>query len=290
MSKRKLSTQEKNNKLTEQLSLLQQYAGMFDAGSINMALPMATQVRVLFHQTERSNSLLTQLELDNKFKVWHSPNDSFSPDNLIPSWDLLMMSVGPEGASYSPLGSKGLFNNRRDNFNNVIPELFLPIELWWNQIVFSKQGKNISRKDIVTFIANKDGGAHVDLQKWELDNYKEAQILGFYDQDGNYPNGNPLYAAMRQIVEEILVSFEVFQARHTKEIPVFQHRIQFLDLSKDKNKIHLYFVRVNNINDKLKDSKTYQTKGFALKLYANKNWSFIEDSKVISDISIYEVK
>ncbi|MHA7983839.1 hypothetical protein [Leuconostoc mesenteroides] len=106
MSKQKLSIQEKNNKLDVQLDLLRHYAKMFDSGVTDMALPMATQVRVLIHQTHNSNSLLNQLDLINKFKAWHSPNSSFSPNNLLPSWDLLMMSIGAEGASYMPLGSK----------------------------------------------------------------------------------------------------------------------------------------------------------------------------------------
>ncbi|MCT0475888.1 hypothetical protein EFK98_10925 [Lactococcus cremoris] len=132
---------------------------------IHMALPMATQVRVLIHQTDKSNSLLHQLDLDNKLKLWHSPNSSFSPHNLLTTWDLLIMSIGSEGASYLPLGSKEVFNRSRDDSNNIRPEIFLHLELWWNQTVFSQQSDYVSRKDIVQFIANKDVGAHVDEEK-----------------------------------------------------------------------------------------------------------------------------
>ena len=72
----------------------------------------------------------------------------------------------------------------------------------WNQTVFSQGSDYVSRKDIVCFIANKDGGAHVDKEKWPIDKYKESQLLGFYNQNGDSPDGNPLYAAMRQIAEE----------------------------------------------------------------------------------------
>lgn len=73
-----------------------------------------------------------------------------------------------EGASYLPLGSKGVFNRRRDDDNNVMPEIFFPLELWWNQTVFSQGSDYVSRKDIVQFIANKDVGAHVDEEKWPI--------------------------------------------------------------------------------------------------------------------------
>ena len=65
----KWSTKENNDKLKVQLELLRSYTEHFDSGMIHMALPMATQVRVLIHQTDKSNSLLHQLDLDNKPKL-----------------------------------------------------------------------------------------------------------------------------------------------------------------------------------------------------------------------------
>ena len=40
--------------------------------------------------------------------------------------------------------------------------------LYYLQTVFSQQSDYVSRKDIVQFIANKDGGAHVDEEKWPI--------------------------------------------------------------------------------------------------------------------------
>ncbi|QXC53936.1 hypothetical protein [Leuconostoc mesenteroides] len=290
MSKQKLSIQEKNNKLDVQLDLLRHYAKMFDSGVTDMALPMATQVRVLIHQTHNSNSLLNQLDLINKFKAWHSPNSSFSPNNLLPSWDLLMMSIGAEGASYMPLGSKEVFNNRRDSSDKILSEVFCPVELWWQQIVFAQQSEYISRRDIVLFIANKDGGSHVDEKKDPIDDFKKSQLLGFYDQNGNYPNGNPLYSAMRQIVEELLVSFEVFKTHNTLTTPGLKQKIEFLDLSENENKRHLYFNFLRDISDKSKGQNSFQIREFTFKYYGNSNWSFLEKSKPSKDIPIIEVK
>ncbi|MBN6048714.1 hypothetical protein [Lactobacillus helveticus] len=97
MSRQKRSIKENNDKLKVQLDLLRIFAEQFDSGMIHMALPMATQVRALMHQTNNSSSLLHQLDLENKLKLWHSPNSSFSPHNLLTTWDLLIMSIGSEG-------------------------------------------------------------------------------------------------------------------------------------------------------------------------------------------------
>jgi len=294
MSRQKRSIKENNDKLKVQLELLRSYAGQFDSGMIHMALPMATQVRVLIHQTDQSNSLLHQLDLDNKLKLWHSPNSSFSPHNLLTTWDLLKMSIGSEGASYLPLGSKEVFNRSRDDSNNIRPEIFLPLELWWNQTVFSQQSDYISRKDIVQFIANKDGGAHVDEKKWPIDNYKESQLLGFYNQNGDSPDGNPLYAAMRQIAEEILVSFEVFESSPIRVIPSFKQEVEFFDLSKHESNKHLYFNFLRDRSYKSNDQSSFQIKDFSFKYYDydKNNWSFIDKSEPIigKECSIIEVK
>ncbi len=51
MSRQKRSIKENNDKLKVQLELLRSYTEHFDSGMIHMALPMATQVSVLIHQT-----------------------------------------------------------------------------------------------------------------------------------------------------------------------------------------------------------------------------------------------
>lgn len=52
MSRQKRSIKENNDKLKVQLELLRSYTEHFDSGMIHMALPIATQFRVLIHQTD----------------------------------------------------------------------------------------------------------------------------------------------------------------------------------------------------------------------------------------------
>ena len=56
----KWSTKENNDKLKVQLEPLRSYTEHFDSGMIHRALPMATQVRVLIHQTDKSNLLTSE--------------------------------------------------------------------------------------------------------------------------------------------------------------------------------------------------------------------------------------
>ena len=56
----KRSIKEKNDKLKVQLDLLRSYTEHFDSRMIHRALPMATQVHVLIHQTDKSNLLTSE--------------------------------------------------------------------------------------------------------------------------------------------------------------------------------------------------------------------------------------
>ena len=56
----KRSIKENNDKLKVQLELLRSYTEHFDSGMIHRALPMATQVRVFIHQTDKSNLLTSE--------------------------------------------------------------------------------------------------------------------------------------------------------------------------------------------------------------------------------------
>lgn len=155
--KRRISNTEKFSKLNQQMSLLKSFAKNFDEGQTDMALPMSTTVRLLFHNTYNSHALLNQLGMDTKIKFWHSPRDSFSTTNLLPTWDLLVLEykhIGNSGkGTYKPLGSLETFYKSSDTNGQKIPEIILPFEYWWNTIVFRVDQIVLSRKDIVLFIA-----------------------------------------------------------------------------------------------------------------------------------------
>lgn len=289
----KLTNREKQEKFLIQLSLLRSYVEMFDSGNKNMALPMATQIRVLLHETNQSHSLLKQLDLQKKVKFWNSPLGRFNPDNMIPTWDLLVQSFGNTQNKYQPMGSKQRFNKNYDDSKRQIPEMFFPFEIWWNMIVFSNSQLTLTRREVVLFLANKDGGAHIDASVSPISGFKRTDILGWTDKYKNFPEGNPIYLAMRQIVEEFLVSLEIYKTNFQRVIPSFQGKIQFRRAELEKQACYFTFM-INengtpNDTSRVDKKKIIQTSGWKLKLYDNPKWSFLDDSELGKIITILEV-
>lgn len=73
-------------------------------------------------------------------------------------------------------------------------------------------------------MANKDGGAHIDASVSPISGFKRTDILGWTDKYKNFPEGNPIYLAIRQIVEEFLVSLEIYNTNFQRVIPSFQEK------------------------------------------------------------------
>lgn len=292
--KRAKNNSELINSLNTSLNLLKTFSKNFDIGDISMALPMATQARVLLHQTSKSQSLFHQLSLDNIIKMWDSSQSSFTPANLLTSFSLLKVSInGKDKNEYLPLGSRNQFNKNIDMDGNIIPEFFFPLENWWNMIVFSDNNIHLTRRDIIIYIANKDGGTHVDKYIYDTDDFKNASILRWLDQFENAPSGNPLYLTMRQIIEEILISYEVHNTSYNSILPAYKGKIQFRKLEADNPAIYSTFI-VNpdgsqNDTSSVSSNLIFQTSPWKLKHFNKPNWTFIDDDEFNNTIEILEV-
>ncbi len=133
--------------LSDHLSFIEKSANEFDRGDTSEVLRIATSLRVIFHQTAKSVALLEHLN----------------------AWDIMLLTA------YTDL--KGLkedvpaapilqFDNpftclymNEDQSNDE----YVTVKEWWNEDpVTAGLGEWITRKDIVMWVANKDGGAHVD--------------------------------------------------------------------------------------------------------------------------------
>ncbi|MFF2341689.1 hypothetical protein [Bacillus mycoides] len=183
----------------EQLNFIESSAKLFDEGNESEAKRIATHLRVLFHNTNSSHSLIHQLNRTGSFPFWSSAG-LYTPANLVSSWTLLSLVVNNQGLVYAPLATD-------------VPQrtFFCTYEDWWNEIIFDDKKNVFSRKDIVFFVANQDGGAHVDPTL----NAKYAELikhnsLGWTDTNGNPANNNPAYNAIRQMAYELFVSQNYF--------------------------------------------------------------------------------
>lgn len=194
----RLNDNELSEHWKEQINFIKTSIKSYDDGNESEAKRIATNLRIMFHETGTSHSLIKQLNLNKKLLLWSS-GVLYTPSNLLSSWTLLELIIEENGLHYNPVGM-----NRARTF-------YLSYEDWWNEVIFDDKNNVFTRKDIVTFVTNKDGGAHVDKVLGE----KYAKIvkynsLGMTFGDGNPVINNPLYSAIRQIALEVIVSQEMY--------------------------------------------------------------------------------
>lgn len=195
MSKYKLSNQELQEHWDNQIRFIQKSIKEFDNGDEKEAQRLATHLRILFHETSNSKSIFSQLKPQITF---YSSGDLYTPSNLLSSWTLLEMIINSNGIKYAA------------KLNDSYRSFFLMFNDWWREIIFDDKKNKFTRKDIVTFVANQDGGAHVDS---ELDGIYAAltkmNSLGWVDHNGKVPLNNPAYQAIRVIAHEVLCSINI---------------------------------------------------------------------------------
>lgn len=180
--------------LEDHLGFLRRSAEEFDGGHKSEAKRLAVSLRVLFHATAQSHSLLSQLNrLSGKFISTSIPYD---PKNGLSHCGLIMTAMSTTHAEYvAPL----------DDF---IFQRWLSFPEWWEEIVFVDNKKNtLSRKTLVLSIANQDGGAHVDPKLTDVyARLSRQNSLGWILTTGEDMPAieSPERAAIRQIAHETL--------------------------------------------------------------------------------------
>jgi hypothetical protein len=183
----------------EQLRFIEKSAQLYDAGDHPEAKRIATALRVLFHETRNSKSLLFQLGFD-VLQFHDSTGGGILPGNMLTECPLLLMGIGGSGRDYEPMLENG----------PPLPPTLLSMKAWWNQVVFvDDQKRSFSRSDIVRSVADQDGGVHVDPAL--EDGYRRlsrenslAWTVG--SPAGKRPAQNPVPAALRQLAHEVLKS------------------------------------------------------------------------------------
>lgn len=187
--------------LLEQLDFLELSCKSFDNGYLHEAKRLATTLRVILHDTNQSHSLLGQLGIKSKIGFYDTCLD-FNPKNMLSHNGILRVHLSGRDAVYeAPLDDNPLGMNHSK-----------PFEDWWNKLVFaSLDDKGFTRKKIVTDLANKEGGAHVDpklnskFQKLTNGEYLNTQFI--IEEDSSYIENAPAFA-MRQIAFEVIHSLQ----------------------------------------------------------------------------------
>lgn len=205
--------------LSAQVKLLAHYAEQYDAGMIEMALPMSNSLRLLLHQTKHSQSLLDQLGL--RRGRYFAAARRLTPGNLATECKLVVVQVGgTQGVQYLPYTAPMSLRARL-----AFPE-------WWGSPVLKGYGgTTMSRLDVVTAMADTDGGSHVDPGLGKVYSaFRSGQLLGWMrvnDQGGFALQINatapdvpppilmagqyvpdPQYACIRTIAHEVLLTLQ----------------------------------------------------------------------------------
>jgi hypothetical protein len=195
---------ELKKELREQLQLLRHSCEAFDKGLEAIGKYIALSIRVLIHEHGQSRALLDQVGArPNYFLDSAGP---LNPTNMMSELNLVAMLLSTSGARYLPAVAMGA---------PPLPMRQVRFPDWWNAPVLKdKQGRKLSRRELVRHVTDTDGGAHVDpdLDQAYMD-ISRNNSLGwtFGNRDVMQAlSGRPELAAMRQIAHEVLCTINRF--------------------------------------------------------------------------------
>ena len=186
--------------LIEQLQFLRSECSLFDGGMVAVGKKIALTLRILLHSKRKnSQALLDQLGLhDSGFVSTAAPLD---PLNIAADWPLLSLRFTPSGPEWIPRLASAFPS----------PQIISSFDEWWNSAVVKDfEGRTFTRRDLVTYIADTDGGAHVDPGLHA--NFKalsRENSLGFNRSTGPIKEeARPELPCMRQIAHELFVTLQ----------------------------------------------------------------------------------
>jgi hypothetical protein len=194
-----MPSQNLHEHLKRQIAFLKNSVSFYDSGCREEAIRMAVVMRVLFHDTGNSTSLLKLIGIKDSLQIVTTAK-----------------SVDPESLHENDFGEfmSGMTFGQELEYDAVqldAPTITAPD--WWNQLVFVRNGELMSRCQIVLATAHKDGGAHVD----EPDNDLRAIKEGFWVRTKSKDNGttvsepmeNNHFRMLRRFADELLNSKEL---------------------------------------------------------------------------------
>ena len=195
-------------RLDEHMKLMTVLCESYDGGNDIIALPIATAIRVLVHDTTNSTSLLKHLGKKGGQYLNTNCRDLREPVHLgLVRRINVGVNDGAGGeAKYWPLCDERYFPIQRAHF------AFVSFEDWWGERVFENPRSYLTRRDLVLAIANKDGGAHFDTEvDQRYDDFRKkwsggSSLIGRKSGVKRGYDNIPIYPAVRQIGYELLHS------------------------------------------------------------------------------------
>jgi hypothetical protein len=189
--------------LREQLDFLEASCARFDEGYEHEAKRIALSIRVLVHDTKRSQSLLGLLGMKGALRFVDTAQSLQMTSTFELALGLVVAVMEPKQERYEPyLDAYG--SDRR-----------VPFDDWWGTVLVrpvdfrrrEKQGERavFTRKDFILGAANQEGGGHVDPNptRWWRD-LRDQDYLGAMEVRPGVPVAQLVPATIRQIGWEVL--------------------------------------------------------------------------------------
>lgn len=202
----KVPISELKTQLKEQIGFIVSSCEFFDQGKKEEAKRIATHLRILFHDTQVSKSLLRQLRLESIHYL--NTAEPYDPANLV-------CHVGLVSFKFDNSSGRRPWVVPRGNPDKLPKKAMLKFPEWWNmKIIVAKGNKKdiaFSRRELVLHVANTDGGSHVDNTLDEnymaLSRWNAIGIVTI--QNGiEKPIDNPILPCIRQIAHEVLSTLQ----------------------------------------------------------------------------------
>jgi len=193
--------------LQDQVTLLAHACKSFDSGIKPIGKHIALSLRVLLHHHGKSQSLLQQLGLrSNRFM---DTAGDLNPKNLLTDCPLCLTRLSSGGAEYLALCEAG---------GGPLPPRWIQFPDWWiKPVIKDNKGRYFNRLELVTNVADTDGGAHVDpeLDEAYMELSRENSLGWIFTSGGiSIPMGGPELPCVRQIAHEVLETLKVQAKNH----------------------------------------------------------------------------
>ena len=202
--------QELEAHLREQVAFLCRSAAAFDQGFEDEAKRMAIVLRIMFHDTSSSHSLLGQLGALQGLQVYDTATP-IDPANLLSTDGLTATRIMAGGGNLGTAQSVAVL----DNGSPAHARCRRVWDDWWTRpVIKDGHGQEFSRRSLVLGVTNKDGGAHVDPSLDEAyAHLTRENSMGWTltDMTGTETAGPPPHlASLRQIAHEVLSTLAAF--------------------------------------------------------------------------------
>jgi tetratricopeptide (TPR) repeat protein len=266
--------------LEEQIDFMKKSCRSYDLGDHSEAKRLAVALRILLYDpgnNSQSQSILRQL--NKKAILFHNTAYDHNPEGIISQFRLLSLGIlHPE--YIAPL----------DNFRSDVKRKKLTFQEWWDWVIFEDRKKRtITRGRLILFLANQDGGAHVDskLNDTYFDLTRKNSIGLMVEKNGGFVDmpGPHLYS-IRQISHEVLKTLK-------DEFPEYfmDNTVYGLDASKwhysNDTRLGIHFYRRGLIDDaifELRKALSFNNGDYKARYYLGRSYAI----KALYDEAIRE--